>query len=373
MKFRASSRWPFHWALRCWQGWPGPAIHGVSPPVTHAPKMHSAMIFVVASCLVSLTTAAISLEDPRPVDETLLVDTRLPVFVRGNWQIMSDEEHRHFLHDKKAERRADGEEATSTIQITVETAATSIPLPRPFDGALAANFSGENDGACPNFINDFLSDSTFRQCYPFSLLLQGSRSFFDAQKSRVRITQVLDESCEADSEFCSGYLDELANELISDANCEMDYRQQNSVVVQAYMGMRAYKTVYDATCLQDRDTDTSAYCFANAVTNLTTSSNVYMYYLPLNSTYPQRAEPSCNSCTRDTMAILQSDTSDRGSSIASTYEVAALRINEVCGPDFVNATLAPEPESGAATPMGRSSSPMLLLLPLIIAILQWLA
>ncbi|RYP39836.1 hypothetical protein DL767_001955 [Monosporascus sp. MG133] len=136
--------------------------------------------------------------------------------------------------------------------------------------------------------------------------------------------------------------------------------------------MRAYKTVYDATCLQDRDTDTAAYCFANAVTNLTTSSNVYLYYLPLNSTYPQRAEPSCNSCTRDTMAILQSDTSDRSSSIASTYEGAALRINEVCGPGFVNATLAPEAVSSAAIPMGRASTPMLLLLPLIMAVLQWL-
>lgn len=329
------------------------------------------MIFVVVSCLVSLTTAAISLDDPPRVAETLLVDTRLPVFVRGNWQIMSDEEHRHFLH-KKAERRADDEEATSTIQIAVETAVASSPLPRPFDGALASNFSGDNGGACPNFINNFLSDPTFRQCYPFSLLLQGSRSFFDAQKSRVSITQVLDESCRADSEFCSRYLDELANELISDANCDGDYRQQNSVVVQAYMGMRAYKTVYDATCLQDPDTDTSAYCFANAVTNLTTSSNVYMYYLPLNSTYPQRAEPSCNGCTRDTMAILQSDTSDRGSSIASTYQGAALRINEVCGPDFVNATLAPEAQSGAAIPMDRASTPMLLLLPLIMAVLQWL-
>ncbi|RYP70850.1 hypothetical protein DL771_005225 [Monosporascus sp. 5C6A] len=320
------------------------------------------MIFVVLSCLVSLTTAIISLDDPPRVAETLLVDTRLPVFVRGNWQIMSDEEHRHFLHNEKAERRADDERVTSTIGITVETAAAtpssptvaSSPLPRPFDGALAANFSGDNGGACPNFINNFLSDSTLRQCYPFSLLLQ-----------------VLDESCKADSTFCSGYLNELANELISEANCERDYMQQNSVVVQAYMGMRAYQTVYDATCLQDRDTDTSAYCFANAVTNLTTSSNVYMYYLALNSTYPQRAEPSCNSCTRDTMAILQSDTSDRGSSIASTYEGAALRINEVCGPGFVNATLAPEAVSGAAIPTGRASTPMLLLLPLIIAVLQW--
>ncbi|RYP48405.1 hypothetical protein DL768_005678 [Monosporascus sp. mg162] len=315
------------------------------------------MIFVVLSCLVSLTTAAISLDDPPRVAEALLVDTRLPVFVRGNWQIMSDEEHRHFLHHKKAERRADDEGATSTIQIAVETAVASSPLPRPFDGALASNFSGDNNGACPNFINNFLSDSTWGG-FP-------SRSV-DANQ------RVLDESCRADSEFCSGYLDELANELISDANCDVDYRQQNSVVVQAYMGMRAYKTVYDATCLQDRDTDTSAYCFANAVTNLTTSSNVYMYYLPLNSTYPQRAEPSCNSCTRDTMAILQSDTSDRGSSIASTYEGAALRINEVCGPDFVNATLAPEAESGTAIPMGRASTPILLLLPLIMAVLQWL-
>lgn len=151
------------------------------------------MIFVLLSCLVSFTTAAISLDSPRrplsSTSEILLVDTRIPVFAGGHWQIMSEDEHRQHRHKKVARRAADNDsdsEATSTIQISVGTHAATpsmatvaaSPLPSPFDGALAANFSGENDGACPNFINGFLSDAKFKQCYPFSLLLQVSREFF---------------------------------------------------------------------------------------------------------------------------------------------------------------------------------------------------
>lgn len=134
------------------------------------------MIFIVLSCLISLTTAAISHDSPRrPLSaETLLVDTRIPVFVGGHWQIMSEDEHLRHLR-KRVARRADDDDdlATSTIEIAIPTTSAS-PLPSPFDGALAANFSGDNNGACPNFINNFLSNATFKACYPFSLLLQVS-------------------------------------------------------------------------------------------------------------------------------------------------------------------------------------------------------
>jgi len=65
---------------------------------------------------------------------------------------------------------------TSTVtkagDLSTTTTAAASPLPSPFDGALAANFS--NDDTCPNFINAFLSDATFKSCYPVSLLLQVS-------------------------------------------------------------------------------------------------------------------------------------------------------------------------------------------------------
>ena len=168
------------------------------------------MIFLLLSCLLSLTTAAAATgpplkiysgnsnnhnhnnhnnnNSPEPSPETLLVDTRLPVFAGGHWQIMSDEDHRRDPLQRKVARRAggggdnndddendgDGAAATSTIELPVDTSAAAKPLPSPFDGALAANFSADNGGACPNFINQFLSDPKFKDCYPFSLLLEVS-------------------------------------------------------------------------------------------------------------------------------------------------------------------------------------------------------
>ena len=149
------------------------------------------MIFILLSCLLSLTTAATILplennsnnnnNSPLPPPETLLVDTRIPVFVRGHWQIMSEDEHRSRDLKNKVVRRAcdddndrDDDAATSTFELPVKTSAAAEPLPSPFDGALAANFSADNDGACPNFINQFLADPKFKDCYPFSLLLQVS-------------------------------------------------------------------------------------------------------------------------------------------------------------------------------------------------------
>lgn len=48
-----------------------------------------------------------------------------------------------------------------------------LPLPSPFDSFLDTNFTAPS---CPQFINGFLSNATFKSCLPFSLLLTVSRS-----------------------------------------------------------------------------------------------------------------------------------------------------------------------------------------------------
>lgn len=55
----------------------------------------------------------------------------------------------------------------SSIQTAAQTGATS--LPRPFDSSIGTNFTSPT---CPQFFNDFLSNQTFNECLPFSLLLQ---------------------------------------------------------------------------------------------------------------------------------------------------------------------------------------------------------
>ncbi|KAI1337807.1 hypothetical protein F5Y15DRAFT_144701 [Xylariaceae sp. FL0016] len=340
----------------------------VSPRV---PRIHLAVIFLLISCWMSLG-AAISLDSPpRPTETALLIDTRIPVFVDGHWQIMSEEDHRQ-LHVRGA---ASNVGATTTIAIDVSTVTadptstttTASPLPSPFDGALSANFS--NDDACPDFINNFLANSTFQSCYPVSILLQSSTSFFQAEKSLVAITQTLDHACEADVNSCTTFLSSLADEMISDGNCRTDWKEQNALVTQAYYGMKNYNTVYKATCLMDEET--SLYCFADAVTNSTTASNAYLYYLPFNSSLPETAAPSCNQCTSQTMGIYQAATSDRDAMISYTYEGAADQVNSICGTEYVNTTLAAVTNGNTAGTI-HQPSPLLLLSFLAMGLAHWI-
>ena len=46
-----------------------------------------------------------------------------------------------------------------------------IPLPSPFDSSLGNNFTSRS---CPQFFQNFLSNQSFQECLPFSLLLQVS-------------------------------------------------------------------------------------------------------------------------------------------------------------------------------------------------------
>ncbi|OTB20135.1 hypothetical protein K445DRAFT_48827, partial [Daldinia sp. EC12] len=301
----------------------------------------------------------------------LLIDTRIPVFVNGRWLIMSEDEHRQLVPRQQETFTVDVSAATATGDVTAQaTAVATGPLPTPFDGALAANFSGEDgEGSCLDFINNFLQDPTFQACYPLSLLLKNSNSFFQAMKSVVKITQVIETSCKADKHSCTTYLNDLAEKLKSDQNCGEDYNKRNDLVVQAYKGMKSYEEIYGATCLYDADTST--YCFVNAVTNQTTASNVYLYNLPFNSSLPETAVPACDTCTSETMKIYQSAAADRKKWIASTYVKAAEQIDANCGGNFVSAAL-PEPLPDNAA-MSTAQAPSLLVLSfLFVLVSRWL-
>ncbi|KAI1154671.1 hypothetical protein F4825DRAFT_153591 [Nemania diffusa] len=370
---------------------------------------YRAVIFLLISfwaCL-SITTAAASAisldESPRPTPtptslalsgtqketepeletepEILLIDTRIPVFLDGHWQIMSNEEHGELRRRGAASKETTWTAPTatttevvidtSTVTATadpVTTTTAASPLPSPFDGALAANFSTQS---CPVFINEFLSNATFKSCYPISLLLQGSQSFFEAETNFVTITRVLDAACAANLTMCTDYLNGLASSLIDDSNCGREYERQNALVVLAYKGMKTYETVYRATCLTDKDSNSSSYCFANAITNASTASNSYLYYLPFNSSLPSNAVPACGSCTQQTMQIYQAATSDRKADISNTYLSAADQINMNCGSNFINTTLAVAVNSSATLdPM--SSSSLFLFSFIFMAISHWI-
>ncbi|KAI8962443.1 hypothetical protein F5Y11DRAFT_190405 [Daldinia sp. FL1419] len=353
------------WSLRR-GGPPYPAV--VSP--YHKHWIHIAVIILIISSWIPLA-AAISLEDtPRSTETNLLIDTRIPVFVNGHWQIMAEDEHRQLVPRAQGTFTVDVSAATATGDAPSKTTVATGPLPTPFDGALAANFSGDDgEGSCLDFINNFLEDPTFKTCYPLSLLLKNSNSFFQAMKSVVKITQVIETACEAPKDSCITYLNDLADQLTLEANCGEDYNKRNDLVVQAYKGMKSYEEVFGATCLYNPDTST--YCFVNAVTNQTTASNVYLYSLPFNSSLPETAVPACDTCTSETMKIYQAAAADRKKWIASTYVKAAEQIDANCGGNFVSAALPDPLPDSAATSITQAPS-LLVLSILFVFVSRWL-
>jgi hypothetical protein len=368
--------------------WPGRRF-----PSTHRrPTTPWAVILAVFVCFVTHALAAAP--DASVPVETLAVGHRSPYQEGQRWAMPPA----HEIQRRKGQKRATEEEestteesdsktesskpsktsasgsVTTTFSIAVgsskpSTSSTTVsasPLPSILD-SMASEFSPGPDGAaapCPIFINSFLTNPTFKQCYPLSMLFDRSRSFFEAQRSLVSITRTLDATCAANATFCSTYLAELAQNLTAPENCGTDYQLGLTSVVDMYRAMLAYAPVYSAGCV--RDPDTNAYCYANAVTNLTNPSTTYFYFLPLNKSLPATTVPACGYCLQQTMNLYQAATADRRQPIANTYVSAAKQANVICGPGFVNETLAAEVIPSRAALAVRVSAWLVMALPLLV-------
>lgn len=298
---------------------------------------------------------AVEVEAPIPVEETLLIDTRPAPPSEGRLAAMEQEDHELKVRNPQGSSAKSGSTATSRAS----------PLPGLLEDNLSGNFTRPNpqssETPCGSFLATLVANQTFQQCYPFSVLLLGSKSFFQAQKSLVSITNVLDKSCRADVKLCSSYLAGVATQLTSKDNCGADYDLQNSLVLQLRYALLSYETLFSATCL--RDPTSQAYCFASAVTNASNAQNTYFYYLPLNTSMPTDSSPNCNWCVRETMAIYQAHAANRRLPIAATYAGSAMEVNSHCGSGFVNETMPAEIQSAAVRLL--AGSPPWTLLPAV--------
>ncbi|RFU77427.1 hypothetical protein TARUN_4794 [Trichoderma arundinaceum] len=248
---------------------------------------------------------------------------------------------------EKRKRSAKTPYATPTVvsKPTNSPSSPTSPLPVPFDNTPASAFQSDGStDSCPNFISSLLSNPTFKSCYPLSMMLQTSTGFFQAEKSLLSIVRVLDATCRADFSSCATFLDQAAANLTMDGNCKAEIQKNQTLVLQAYHGLLAYKTLYAATCLQDPSS--SQYCFANAVTSLDTPSDAYLYFLPYGLDLPGSSNPSCSWCTQQTMDIYYSASANRNDLVASVYVDAARQVNTLCGPNYVNGTLPPASSEG---------------------------
>ncbi|KAG4433710.1 hypothetical protein IFR05_010819 [Cadophora sp. M221] len=256
---------------------------------------------------------------------------------------------------------------TSTSGGIVAAETTSVqPLPTPFDMGFNNNITSN----CASFMSSMLSNSTFKQCLPFSLLLQNSNSFFQTSKSLVRITQTLDFSCAADVTICTSVLNSFASNITSPSACATDLSSENPLVQQALLGLKAYKPLYTASCL--RNPATSAYCFADAITNASNPTDSYIYFLPLNTSLVGGSQPTCDACLQNTMAVFEAASADRTQALASTYVSAASQINVNCGPQFVNASLAEAVNSAAVSNLHSHPAGSMAFVALLAVLITWL-
>lgn len=166
------------------------------------------------------------------------------------------------------------------------------------------------------------------------------------------MTNTLTATCSVDFPTCSTLMSDLATALVSTSNCGADYKAQNPLVEQAYDGFLSYVPLYQAGCL--KDPSTGNYCFANAITNTTSPTDSYIYYLPLGITFPGGSTPTCDSCLQQTMQVFQTTAGNATQPVSSDYVSAATQIDEGCGPGFVNATV-PMTKKGSAAAARNAS------------------
>ena len=273
---------------------------------------------------------------------------------------------------------AAGEASSSLFGIQTATSSPQDDLPTPFDTSLGNNFTSPS---CPAFFKSFLSNSTFQDCLPFSLLLQvykrhpatnqtnqlttstyqTSNSFFTTSRSRVSLTHTLDATCSIPNlERCVATMSSLAAEIQSPSTCGADFDMENPQVRQAYSGFVAYQPLYHAGCLTNAAGD---YCFAEAVHNASSPSAAYAYYLPLGVGLPGSAKPTCNRCLRDTMAVFALYAGDKAQPLSKTYGNAAEQLDGSCGSQFVEA--AKVSTNAASTTPVRSAFCFALLMGLV--------
>lgn len=197
-------------------------------------------------------------------------------------------------------------------------------------------------------------------------------SFFSATKSLPSITRTLDATCAAVASTCSTLLSSFASDLRQDSNCGSDYRRQQPLVLSVYNGLVSYSPLHRAGCEKD---EKGNYCFANAIQNMTSPTDSYLYYLPLGIALPGGSQPTCSDCLKKTMDIFnQAANNDKTQQpLLADYTSAAQMIDVGCGPEFANQTMAASKSAGQSSgAMPGLSWPLVgISLSLILGVYVW--
>ena len=128
----------------------------------------------------------------------------------------------------------------------------------------------------------------------------------------------------------------LATELLSNANCGRDFRDQQPLVLQAYNGLVAYEPVYRATCIEDSNNN---YCYADAITNLASPGDAYPYFTAIGINLPASAKPTCNDCLKKTMQVFAEYAVRKEQPLSQTYLACANQVDGGCGAGFADTSV----------------------------------
>ncbi|GAA6049018.1 hypothetical protein NBRC10513_003203 [Rhodotorula toruloides] len=226
-----------------------------------------------------------------------------------------------------------GASTATTTSTGVISTSTAVPagydLPEAFDSTLGNNFTST---ACPSFFATFLANPTFKSCAPFSLLLTTSTGFFQAERAPYGLLPyVLNASCTASQNECTGLMDSLAAKIQLQNTCGPDLAKGNPLAIEALNGFRSYRLMREAGC-QTSNT-TGRYCFAEASAK-TNPSDLYYYYLPEGTSLPSGATPDCDACTQNLLTIYARYATNTTLAIYKTYASGRAAAALACGPNF---------------------------------------
>ncbi|KAJ6627903.1 hypothetical protein B0H10DRAFT_1869252 [Mycena sp. CBHHK59/15] len=218
------------------------------------------------------------------------------------------------------------------------------PFPQPFDSDLSQNFSSVS---CFNFFSNMTNTVPFRSCRPFSLLLQSSAAFIEAQDNLTELNAIVWGTCNTTiaEDQCVSNMEWFSSTLAS--VCATDLKDGNSMAVGTQIALNAYNLMRGTGCLTDPTTNT--YCYLDAVRN-SNPSDTYFYSLPLGVNIPNSTIASCSTCTKSLMtsyyAALRDSTQVAGlTALQETYSGAAQIAVADCGSAY--ATLTTAKPSGA--------------------------
>ncbi|KAA1079100.1 hypothetical protein PGT21_030546 [Puccinia graminis f. sp. tritici] len=304
--------------------------------------------------------------------------------------------HPVHLQAQKTHLEAQPRHLAKRQQVASDNAKATPSFPEPFDTSLGTEFDSET---CEPFISQFLKNTAFQQCHPFSLLLTTSEGFYQAGRALntvsvaanqsdsvnatiLPINQVIDASCKADPDQCQVLFDQLSSNIKSPRfGCGKDLEKNNSLALQALTGLSSYRLMREVACLTTRETPkagktltanpnknltttalagqrtspglvaanstggstepSTRYCFVNAMSSQN-PDDLYYYYLPLGTSLPSGTQPSCNECTKSLMKLYALSVSTNDLTLHESYPSARAMTNSKCGPGF-----APMPSKDA--------------------------